>query len=303
MVASRGFTTPRRRLVLVVLSGFTLLSLDLSRFGPLETVQSVARDVIHPVTSLVGAVLSPFSDAWNAVFDYGDLEQQNRELQAELDLLRGAALEVDAEREAFRRLLAASEIPYLGEVERVTAGVVRQGVGNFSADVVTIDKGSSSGIAQGMAVVTGAGMVGRVEQVDSTTATVRLLSDSTLVVGVRLASTDAVGLGSTVPNEPMVFRIDKGLDWPLDDDVSQLPEIGSVVVTAATSRYPAEIPIGRIVSVRRNEDGHSMEVMVEMANDVTDLSYVTVLKSEGVDQLPLNPVVPSTTAASDAGSS
>lgn len=299
MAPSRGFAVPRRRLILLVLCGFTLLTLDLSRFGPIGTLQSLVRDLLHPVVEVVDAVISPFADAWNAVFDYSDLEQQNRDLQAELDRLQGAELEVEAERQAFRRLLEASEIPYLGELERVTASVVRYGIGNFDDALVTIDKGSSSGIERGMAVVTGAGMVGRVEQVDSTTAKIQLLSDSTLVVGVRLADTDAVGLGRTVPNQPQVFRIDKGLDWPLDGDLSQLPAVGSVVVTAATSRYPAEIPIGRIVSVEPDDDEKSMVVLVEMANDVTDLSYVTVLLAEGLEQVPLDPVVPSTSAPTE----
>jgi rod shape-determining protein MreC len=303
MAPSRGFAPPRRRILLLVLCGFTLLTLDLSRFGPIGSAQSLVRDLLHPVVEVAGAIVSPFANAWNAVFDYDDLETQNRALQAELDQLRGTALEVDAEREAFRRLLAATEIPYLGEVERVTAMVVRRGIGNFDDDVITIDKGSTSGITTGMAVVTGAGMVGRVDRVDSTTATVQLLSDSSMVVGVRLTDNDEIGLGSTIPNEPRVFRIDRGLDWPLDGDLSVLPAVGTPVVTAGSSRYPAEIPIGRISAVESADDDRSMIVLVEMANDVTDLSYVTVLLAEGMSQIPSEVVVPSTSTApaADAG--
>ncbi len=168
-------------------------------------------------------------------------------------------------------------------------------MGNFDDHVITIEKGSNHGIRPGMAVVTGAGLVGRVDRVDATTANVQLLSDSELVIGVRLVSTGEVGLGHTDADDPLTFVIDRGLEWPEDDDQSLLPEIGTVVVTAASSRYPAEIPLGRIKDVYLDpENDIAMIVEVELANDVRDLSYATVLLAEGVDQVPLVPT-PSTT--------
>ena len=292
----RSIGKSRHRMVLLALTAITLLSLDLSGFGPIGSAQRFVRDLLHPVTEVAGAIVSPFADAWNAVFDYDDLEAENEALTARVQELEGNALSVEAEREAFRRLLEATEITYVADIPTQTATVVRGAVGNFDADVITIDKGTDQGIRPGMAVVTAAGLVGRVDRADGTTATVQLLSDPSLVVGVRLASTDDVGLGSTVPGEPGRFRIDKGLDWPEDDNPALLPVIDTVVVTAASSRYPAEIPTGRIVDVRQSEedDGLSMIVDVALSNDVTDLGFVTVLLAEGVDQVPLDEVVPST---------
>ena len=286
-------------MILLGLTAITLLSLDLSGFGPIGTAQRWVRDLLHPVTEVAGAIASPFSNAWNAIFDYDDLEAERDRIQAELDEATGAQLAAEAEREAFRRLLEATEITYLPTIPSRTANVVRTAVGNFDDDVITIDKGSNHDIRPGMAVVTGAGLVGRVDRVDATTANVQLLSDSGLVIGVRLASTDEVGLGHTDPDDPRVFLVNQGLEWPEDDDLSLLPEIGTVVVTAASSRYPAEIPLGRIRDVYRDEEnGIAMIVEVELANDVRDLSYATVLIAEGVDQVPLVPT-PSTSIPLD----
>ncbi len=282
-------------MVLLGLTAITLLSLDLSGFGPIGTAQRWVRDLLHPVTEVAGAIASPFSNAWNAVFDYDDLETERDQLRKELDDAEGAQLAAEAEREAFQRLLEATEITYLPTIPTETADVVRTAVGNFDDHVITIEKGSNHGIRPGMAVVTGAGLVGRVDRVDATTANVQLLSDSELVIGVRLVSTGEVGLGHTDADDPLTFVIDRGLEWPEDDDQSLLPEIGTVVVTAASSRYPAEIPLGRIKDVYLDpENDIAMIVEVELANDVRDLSYATVLLAEGVDQVPLVPT-PSTT--------
>ncbi len=282
-------------MVLLGLTAITLLSLDLSGFGPIGTAQRWVRDLLHPVTEVAGAIASPFSNAWNAVFDYDDLETERDQLRKELDDAEGAQLAAEAEREAFQRLLEATEITYLPTIPTETADVVRTAVGNFDDHVITIEKGSNHGIRPGMAVVTGAGLVGRVDRVDAPTANVQLLSDSELVIGVRLVSTGEVGLGHTDADDPLTFVIDRGLEWPEDDDQSLLPEIGTVVVTAASSRYPAEIPLGRIKDVYLDpENDIAMIVEVELANDVRDLSYATVLLAEGVDQVPLVPT-PSTT--------
>ena len=282
-------------MILLVLTAITLLSLDLSSFGPLGTAQRLVRDLLRPITEVAGAIVSPFSDAWNAVFDYDDLEAQNRLLTERIQQLEGNELAVEAERAEFDRLRAATGVDVRPDLGRVTASVVRGGVGNFDDDVITIDRGSQDGVRNGMAVVTNAGLVGRVERVDATTSAVLLLTDTDLIVGVRLADTDEVGLGHVDPDDPSIFIVDTGLEWPEDGNESLLPALDTVVVTAATSRYPSEIPLGRIVEVLPgDEDMLTMHVRVALANDITDLGFVSVLLAEGVDQVPLDEPVPST---------
>jgi len=294
-LTQRSIGKSRQRLILLVLTAITLLSLDLSSFGPLGTAQRLLRDLLHPITEVAGAIVSPFSDAWNAVFDYDDLEEQNRLLTERIQQLEGNELAVEAERAEFERLRAATGVDVRPDLARVIATVVRGGVGNFDDDVITIDRGSQDGVRNGMAVVTGTGLVGRVERVDATTSAVLLLTDTDLIVGVRLADTDEVGLGHVDPDDPSIFIVDTGLEWPEDGNESLLPALDTVVVTAATSRYPAEIPLGRIVGVLPgDEDMLTMHVRVALANDITDLGFVAVLLAEGVDQVPLDEPAPST---------
>jgi rod shape-determining protein MreC len=286
----------RHRLVLLALTAITLLTVDLNGFGPIESAQRVARDVLHPVTSLASTVFSPVGDAWNSIFNYGDLENENIALRAELEDLQGAVIRGEADTQTLRRLLAATELPYLGDVARVTANVVRGSVGNFDDHVITIDKGSREGIRTGMAVVTGAGMVGRIERVDNATSTVQLISDASLFVGVRLVSTDKVGLGHAVPGESGRFVIDRGLGYPDSDDPALLPAIGSAVVTAGESSYPADIPVGTVSAVERSSDEASMRVEIELSNNPDDLHFVSVLLVEPPEEFPLGEVVPGTIA-------
>ena len=284
----------RHRLVLLALTAITLLTVDLNGFGPIESAQRIVRDVLNPVTSLASTVFSPVGDAWNSVFNYGDLEDENVALRAELEELQGAVIRGEADTQTLRRLLEATDLPYVGDVEQLTASVIRGSVGNFDDHVITIDRGSSDGIRTGMAVVTGAGMVGRIERVDNATSTVQLISDPSLFIGARLVGTDKVGLGHAVPGQSGRFVIDRGLDFPDSDDPALRPAVGSAVVTAGESSYPADIPIGTVSAVQRSTDKASMRVEVELSNNTDDLHFVSVLLVEPPEEFPLGEVVPST---------
>ncbi len=289
----------RHRLILLTLVAITLLTLDLRGFESARAAQGFVRDLLHPVNSLATTIFSPVGDIWNSLFEYDDLEAENAALQQELDAMRGAAIQAEADSSAYQQLLESLDLPYAADVATVTARVERGPVGNFASDVVTINKGHRHGLTEGMTVVTGAGLVGRVERVDGVTSTVQLLSDPGLLVGVRLVSTDDVGLGHAVPGEPGMFIINQGPNWPKITDTALLPEIGSAVVTDNDSRYTADVPIGRVVEVRPAADELALEVLVEMANDVEDLAFVSVLITEQREDPPLVDVVPSTSVPLD----
>ncbi|MYB27517.1 MAG: rod shape-determining protein MreC [Acidimicrobiaceae bacterium] len=282
----------RYRLLLLILTAATLLTLDFRGFGPLETAQSRVRDALEPVVSAVDVVLGPVAEVWTVMFTYNDLRSENARLRDEVDRLGSADIRSAAQQDAFDRLLAATGVTYVQDVEQLAATVLRDSPGNFDDDVISIDVGHRDGVAPGMAVVTSAGFVGRVATVDAVSSTVTAVSDPGLVIGVRLLDTGDVGLGHGMAGEPTTFVVDAGLRWPETGDLSELPTIGSPVVTAAGSRYPADIPVGRVASVEPAEAGLAQMVTVELAADVQDLGYVTVLLQAPTDEAPVGPDSP-----------
>ena len=282
----------RYRLLLLILTAATLLTLDFRSFGPLDTAQSRVRDVLEPVVTAVDVVLGPVAEVWTVMFSYNDLREENARLSDEVDRLTSAHIRSAARVGALERLLDATGVTYVDDVERLTATVLRDSPGNFDDDAMSIDMGHRDGVAPGMAVVTSAGLVGRVETVDAAQSTVTTVSDPSLVIGVRLLDTGDVGLGHGMAGDPTRFVVDAGLRWPETGDLSELPTIGSPVVTAAGSRYPADIPVGRVASVEPAEAGLAQLVTVELAADTRDLGYVTVLLLAPDDEAPAGPASP-----------
>lgn len=271
-MARPGGTQRRTRLtlILLVLVSITLLTLDGRNFGPLASVRSGVGGFFAPVAGVVDSVTRPVRDAWNGAFSYDELREENDRLAVRLEELeRGEAAAQTARRE-LEQLAADLNLDALSSLDSVVARVVSGGVGNFDGSL-QIDRGSNSGIAVGMPVAGGTGLVGRVIQVSATRSTVQLISDPAFSVGVRVVGGPGLGV-VTGQGDPTRARA-TGFD-----DAVPLTE-GDLLVTSGTVRslFPPDLAVGRVTSVTSDAVGLEKEADIEFAARFSDLRYVTVL--------------------------
>jgi rod shape-determining protein MreC len=261
----------RYRLALLILTAVVLLTLDFRNFGPLDRAQHAVRDVLAPVRGAVATVVRPGTNALKGVFDYGDVKAENARLRAQLEAAQGQQLQGARDSEELQRLLREYNIPYVGDIPRVQARRVSGPAGNFDKGTIEIDKGSSSGLKENMAVVTNAGLVGKLIRVDSTRATVQLITEPDFAVGVRVGEEITIARG-TGPGGTL--KVSEGVSR------ETRATAGDVVLTSggASSRFPADVPVGRIETV--NTDSGTGVVTIKPAADVSNVDYVTVLRYE-----------------------
>jgi rod shape-determining protein MreC len=241
-------------LALLVLTAVTLMTLDTRGTGPVATVRDSLLSVLTPFRSAAEWVTDPVGDVWNGIVHFDDLEEENAELRAQLDQVRGDEVREITDREVLEQLLAATEITFADDIEQVAARVVAGPSSSFE-ETVTIDKGSDHGITEGMAVVTGAGFVGRIERVTSNRSIVLLLSDAGMTVSARLVTTQGLGrVDGRGSQRPPVVEL-------LADEGAVA---GEILQTSGLegSLYPPGIPIGRIVSIP-GSDGDDADVEEE----------------------------------------
>jgi rod shape-determining protein MreC len=261
----------RYRLALLVLTAVTLLTLDFRGFGPLETAQTSLRDVLAPMRSAVMTVVRPVGDAAHGIFDYGHLEHENAQLRARVEDLMGKQLQGEVDSQTLRQLQQQLSIPYIGDVQRVVARLTAGPTGNFDQSTIEIDKGSSSGIKAHMAVVTSAGLVGKVTRVDGTRSVVQLLSAPEFAVGVRIGDEVTLARGTGAGNP---LRASAGLSS--DNKVA----VGDPVLTSGgtSSWFPPGVPVGRIADV--DTSAGTPVVTIAPAADVANVDFVSVLLFE-----------------------
>ncbi len=270
---SRRSARPRFTLLLLVLTAVTLLTLD-ERSGGVGIVGAMrdgARDAFAPVQDAADAAFRPIGDFFQGAVHYGDVEEENARLRQQLAERDAVLLQAeDAVRER-QALLDQQDLHFVADVPAVAARVVVGPASVFDL-TVQIDRGRNGGVAPGMPVVAGAGLVGRVVDVSASRATIQLITDSKSSVGVRLAGSGdvavAAGRGS---------RSTLRLDYV---DPASKVEKGEAVVTSGLqqSAFPPGVPVGKVVAARSGPGALQQDVTVEPAVDLRRLTFVKVLQ-------------------------
>jgi rod shape-determining protein MreC len=274
--ARRVRRTWLRVLGLVVVSA-VLVTLDYrgELHGAVNAARRSTADALNPVERAVDDVLHPVGHFFAGAVEYGSLARQNAELRLELRRAEGQALRLGTERRELDQLARLEHLPFVdvATIPTVTAEVIGQSSSNFEA-TVTLDKGQDDGVAVGMPVVDGLGLVGRVVQVASHQATVELITDSRSVVSVTygtggaLAAASGQGPGASlrvdyVPNRAPIRR-------------------GELLSTSGEQLglYPPGIPVARVQSVRSTAAGTQASVSARPVADLGSLGFVDVLAWE-----------------------
>ncbi len=273
----------RRRavLALLVLSSFALLTATYGQqsgglqrgvsavFGPL---QEGADRALKPARDLVNW----FDETFEARGDIDSLQKENQQLRTQV----AAGETALSENDQLRKLLglrAAGEIP--AGFETVTGRVIARSP-TIWYSTVTIDHGTSAGVAVNDPVVSGDGLVGRITSATAGTAQVTLITDHTSAVSAKVVPAGIQGVIKPEVGNPA----DLVLDFI---DSSKHVREGQTVVTSGwkarelSSLYPYGIPLGRVTEATVAEQEASQQVHVRPFADLRELEFVQVLTKGG----------------------
>jgi rod shape-determining protein MreC len=269
-LSSRGGRS-RFTLALLILTSITVLTLDFRGSSAIQSVRNTASTLFSPVRDAASTVFSPVSGAWNGLFHFDDVKKENERLRAEIEQLQGkTAQNADAQR-AYDELAKAQGITQFTNLPSVTAQVISGPLTNFE-HTIEIDKGSASGIKVDMPVVTGAGLAGRIVEVQSGRSVIKLLTDPDIVVGVRLLSTgDTALLHGQGDGRPLIA--DAGIDPKVVVAQDEL------VTTSGEDRatFPAGIPIGNVSKIELAAGQLTQVLTVTPMTDFERLTFLKVL--------------------------
>ena len=269
---SRRSGRSRSTMALLVLVSVTAITLDFRGGDVIGTLRRTAADALAPVQGATGAAAEALGDAVSGFTRYEPLEAENEALRARIEEIEGDALrERDAEAE-LEELLALRGLSRFTDLPTVPARVIGTSVSNFE-QTVRLDVGGDDGVVEDMPVVTGTGLVGRVVDVSRARATVRLVTDPTSAVGVRLSGSGDLGVaGGVGPERP--------LELGLVDPATAVGQRELVVTSGVDdSFFPGGIPVGHVVRADAVAGELEQEVAVEPAVDLARLRFVEVLRT------------------------
>lgn len=270
-----AFSRTRIVVFALLIVAITLITLDY-RSGGNSPLRGVGSDVFGPMEKGAGYVTRPVTGAFDAVT--GDDSGQITTLQTQNDELRAELARAQADEASVPQLKSLDKLADRNGYHVVAASVV--GAGGSYSDTVTVDAGTTDGIAVNDTVLNGAGLVGTVTSVGPESATVLLATDTDSVVGVRLADTGEIGAitgtGSSMASAGSLrLRL-------FDANATLQP--GEELVTFGSvndSPYVPGVPVGTITSVTSQAGSLTQAAVVQPFADFTSLGVVGVVVQPG----------------------
>ena len=233
----------------------------------------VVQSVLTPLRAGASALTQQAERIYDYIFKYEQLSAENAALRDELSQIQEDnrdAASIKRENDRLRELLELkAEHP---DYELVDGYIISWDSNDWSYSF-TINRGSGSGIEEGMCAITESGaVVGVVTQVGSNFAVVRSVLDSSLKVSAIIASSGYSGIvrGAYATGNPGMLRMD------------YLPSAAVVrnndqVVTAGSTVYPRNLILGNIVDWAMTDNGMAKYAILKPAADFDSLEQVFII--------------------------
>lgn len=248
-----------------------------------------SRVVLKPLIDAQAWLALRYQAIQSYIFEPADvttLRQRNAELESEIARLQVEIIEL--QQQVNETQVLSTLVDYARsrpENKYIAAAVIGRDPSPFFHYVI-INRGSDDGLRNGMPVVTQQGLIGQIDSVTAGAARIQLINDpaSSINVILQQAAADAVLIGS-ITGELQLEMIPQ--------DVIVQP--GELVVTSGLGgNYPANLVVGQVSTVRRQDYDLFQNASVQSAVDFSRIEIVLVIVNFlPVDIEPLIPTVES----------
>ena len=263
--------------ILVVLSlvMFTASVREGDAGGVFTTARGAWMTITTPIRWVGGALTTPFQGLGNIFANLTADQQRLSDLKAENERLVARNAELEEYEQTAHRLESLLGLQSLYNLKSVGARIISGSTDSWSS-TVTIDKGSTSGLAVGMPVTDANGAIGQIIKCGPTSSTVRLITDENSAVSALVQSSRSQGvLSGSVDGTLRLTRV----------RTDQMVEVGDTVVTSGLGGvFPKGLPLGTVLSVERTSGSMYYDIEVEALSSAESFEEVLVITSLTEDQ-------------------
>jgi rod shape-determining protein MreC len=251
----------------MVLAHILLISSQVNARSGVSVLEAMTFGVFSELQRSISSGVSTVADIWGNYAGLRDVKAQNEQLVRQLHEAQIAVQEQRALADRTRSLEQLLELRDRSDLHTTAAEIIAAGA---SPDfrTVTVDKGKRDGIGADMAVISPAGVVGRVVMPTPRAAKVQLLVDRNAAAGALIERSRAQGV-----------VIGAGEDRLTLEYVSEVADVtaGDIVVTSGIDGiYPKGYVIGRVESVDKS-GGAYKKISVTPAVDFRSLEEVLIV--------------------------
>ncbi|NNU83143.1 rod shape-determining protein MreC [Geobacillus sp. BMUD] len=256
--------------ILVMLIGFSLRNRE-----ELTWPEQFVKDTVGFVQLLFGKPAQEIAGFFENVNDLRRTYKENELLKTRLEEYAALETEVEALRQENARLRALlDKKESLRDFVSIQATVIGRNPDRWRETII-INKGEQQGVKKDMAVITPAGLVGKVQHASQFTSTVQLLS----------ALDQNNRISAYVQGKENVFGLIEGYDEkrrelllgeiPIDAKVEKKQK---VLTSGLGGVFPKGLPIGEVTEVKPDQYGLTKVVYVKPFANLYDIDDVMIVK-------------------------
>lgn len=271
----------RKKSLFIILVGMILLVVfvgySLSNKGDLSTPEKFLKDTVGWVQNVIDQPVTFFVQTISNIEDIKNTYDENkllREKIAEYKTLVYEVQELEKENEELRKMLDI--VDSSRDFEPILASVIARSPERW-LEQVTINRGSNHGVEKNMAVMTVDGMIGKVNSVSTSTATVQLITgfDHLNRISATISRKDGDNIfglieGYDKKEKALIFRI-------IEESDKKIKEDELVVSSNVGGLYPSGLPIGTIKEVLPDQYGLTKTAYVEPTANMYEINHVIVV--------------------------
>lgn len=267
-----------KKLIGWVLGG--IVTLILITFS-LTVGSNIVSQGVNDVTNILGRMLAYPANSVNdfmvSISNLTNTYQENQTLKQKVETIYELEVQLNDLKKDNEKMKEALKLQdTLNDYSLINATVIARNPDTWR-DIVTINKGANDGLTPQMSVMSDNGLVGKVLDVNPTSARVALLSnnDNTLVRVAAMIQGEKESIYGTLTG----FDHEKNILIMSQIQATQEIKVGDKVVTSGLGGVsPSSLYIGTVEEVAMDRFGLYKEVRIKPAADTNDVRYVTVVK-------------------------
>ena len=214
----------------------------------------------------LSGIVNPFLNIYNLAKENENLKKENQNLLSQISLLQATGEGIQASFDFF----AACQ-------EKNFTTVMASVIGLDGQDIISINKGSSEGILEGMPVVSQQGVVfGKILAVYKNFSKVMLISNKNSVIDVKIQQKTADPL---TPEINGVVKGNGGFSIFLDlVQVDQEIKEGDILITSSLEKvFPKDLLVGKITKIEKNDQKPFQQAKIEQFFEVKSADNLFVI--------------------------
>ena len=263
-------------IVLVFVVVIAILSYTIKTGKKLNTFESLIKDCVVEVQKVFYRPIKNFSSMIDDFFSLNDVLEENKILKSNVEKMESLEAENVALKQEIDKLKEELNVDkVLSDYDYLNATVVSRN-SLYWYNTLTIDKGSHNGIKEGMVVLNSTGLIGKIENVSTFSADVKLITTNDTNNKISVTVTDGTTKLTGIIN---AYNYDEGFLKVEGISNTATVNVGDLVYTSGLGGvFPSGILIGKVENITTDVYDLSKIINVKPSADFDDINYVTILK-------------------------